>query len=254
VYNSSNKILFNLLFFFILSSLSFSGEKLDVIVIDAGHGGRDPGTIGLSGVQEKNINLPIALKLGEMIQKNFPGIRIVQIRTKDEYIDVKDRSVIANREKAKLFISIHCNYKKQEETEKNGFEVYLLNPERFPEAVSFTLKENKLLGYERFGQDSVDFFMFSLLAQNGYFRFSQYLASSIEINFLNATTLASRGILQSGFWVLLGSSMPCVLVECGYLSDLNDEKYLSSPEGQNAVVRALYDGFVSYKSLYELNP
>ena len=247
-----NKI-FNF-FLFVLclwTSAVYSGEKLDVIVIDAGHGGRDPGTIGLSGVLEKNLNLPIALKLGELIQKGFPRIKIVQIRTKDEFIDVKDRSVIANREKARLFISIHCNYKKEEESEKNGFEVYLLNPDRFPEAVSYTLKENRVLKFEQFGQDPVDSFLFSMLAQNGYFRLSQYLASNIEVNFLNATDLASRGILQAGFWVLLGSSMPCVLVECGYLSDENDEKYLSSAEGQNAVARALYEGFIGYKLVYE---
>jgi N-acetylmuramoyl-L-alanine amidase len=221
-------------------------------VIDAGHGGKDPGTIGLSGIQEKTINLPIALKLGELIQKSFPDIKVIQIRTRDEFIEVRERSEIANRNKAKLFISIHCNYKKEEETEKNGFEIYILNPERFPEATAITQKENHILKFDQFGKDTVDDYIFSSLASTGYFRLSQYFASNIEIELLNATTLASRGVMQAGFRVLMGS-MPCVLVECGYLSDENDEKFLSSAEGQTAVAEALFEGFVSYKLLYEMN-
>lgn len=228
-----------------------AADKLDVIVIDAGHGGRDPGTIGLSGIYEKIINLPIALKLGELIQKDFPDIKIVYTRVKDDFIEVKERSVIANNNNAKLFISIHSNFKKEEETEKNGFEVYILNSERFPEAISFTFKENSILKFEQFGRDTTDRFIFSALAQNGYQHFSELLASGIESNIVSMTQLASRGVMQAGFWVLVGSSMPVVLVECGYLSDTNDEKFLSSPEGQNAVAIALYQGFVNYKMIYE---
>jgi len=228
-----------------------AGDKLDIIVLDAGHGGKDPGTIGLSGVYEKSINLPIALKLGELIQKDFPGIKIIYTRTKDDFIEVKERSVIANNNNAKLFISIHSNFKKKEETEKNGFEVYVLNMERFPEAISFTFKENSILKFEQFGRDTTDKFIFSSLAQNGYQRYSELFSSGIESNMVSMTQLASRGVIQAGFWVLVGSSMPVVLVECGYLSDPNDEKFLSSPEGQNAIATALYQGFVNYKMIYE---
>lgn len=228
-----------------------AAEKLDVIVIDAGHGGKDPGTIGLSGVQEKNLNLPISMKLGEMINKNFPDIKIIYTRTQDNFVELKERSAIANNNKAELFISIHCNYKKKDETEKNGFEVYVLNTERFPEAVSYTLNENIILKYEQFGRDTVDRLIFSSLAQNGYRYFSELFASGIETNLLSMTQLASRGVMQAGFRVLLGSSMPVVLVECGYLSDPNDEKFLLSADGQYAVAAALYQGFVNYKMRYE---
>jgi N-acetylmuramoyl-L-alanine amidase len=228
-----------------------AGDKLDIIVVDAGHGGKDPGTIGLSGVYEKSINLPIALKLGEFIQKDFPGIKIIYTRTKDDFIEVKERSVIANNNNAKLFISIHSNFKKKEETEKNGFEVYVLNMERFPEAISFTFKENGNLKFEQYGRDTTDKFIFSSLAQNGYQHYSELFSSGIESNMVSMTQLASRGVMQAGFWVLVGSSMPVVLVECGYLSDPNDEKFLSSPEGQNAIATALYQGFVNYKMIYE---
>jgi N-acetylmuramoyl-L-alanine amidase len=246
-----NKLKYYILFFILTCISVLSADKLDVIVIDAGHGGKDPGTIGLSGIHEKVINLPIALKLGELIQKDFPGIKIIQTRTKDEFIEVKERSVIANNNKAKLFISIHANFKKMEETEKNGFEIYIINPERFPEAVSYTLNENSLLKFEQYGRDSTDRYIFSSLAQNGYRYFSELLASGIETSMLSMTQLASRGVMQAGFWVLVGSSMPVVLVECGYLSDSNDEEFLSSPEGQYAVAAALYQGFVNYKMVYE---
>jgi len=228
-----------------------AADKLDVIVIDAGHGGKDPGTIGLSGVQEKNINLPIAIKLGSLIQSAFPDIKIIYTRTQDEYTKVRELSVLANNNKAKLFISIHSNFKKKEETEKNGFEVYVLNMERFPEAVSYTIKENSILKFEQFGRDTTDNFIFSSLAQNGYRYFSELLSSGIEANMVSMTQLASRGVMQAGFWVLVGSSMPVVLVECGYLSDPNDEKFLSSSEGQSAIATALYQGFVNYKMVYE---
>lgn len=241
-----------IVFFILLISLSaHAADKLDVIVIDAGHGGKDPGTIGLSGVMEKTINLPIALKLGELIQKDFPNIKIIYTRTKDDFIEVRERSVIANNNKAKLFISIHSNFKKKEETEKNGFEVYVLNLERFPEAISYTFRENPNLNFIQFGNDTTDKFIYSTLAQNGYQRYSEILSSGIESNILSMTQLESRGVMQAGFWVLVGSSMPVVLVECGYLSDSNDEKFLSSPEGQSAIAAAMYQGFVNYKMIFE---
>jgi len=246
-----NRIKYVIFFVLFICFSAQAADKLDLIVIDAGHGGKDPGTIGLSGVYEKSINLPIALKLGELIQKDFPGIKIIYTRTKDDFIEVKERSVIANNNNAKLFISIHSNFKKKEETEKNGFEVYVLNMERFPEAISFTFKENSNLKFEQFGRDTTDRFIFSSLAQNGYQHYSTLFSSGIESNMVSMTQLASRGVMQAGFWVLVGSSMPVVLVECGYLSDPNDEKFLTSPEGQNAVATALYQGFVNYKMIYE---
>lgn len=229
-----------------------SQPNLDVIYIDAGHGGKDPGTIGdKSGVQEKNIVLPIAMKLGKMIEDKFPGIRVVYSRTTDEFTNVKERTSQANKVQAKLYISIHANHKKMEESEKNGFEVYLLNKERMPEAVLFTLNENYKLAFQKFGNDSLDNFIFASLAQSGYTRMSEYFASIAEISMLSYTELESRGVYQAGNWVTLGASMPSVLVETGYLSDINDEKYLSSEKGQNDIAIALFNSFMNFKSLYE---
>lgn len=247
-----NTILFVLCYLF-FAICTFAQNKLDVIVLDAGHGGKDPGTISdFSGIQEKNIVLPITMKLGKIIEEKFPAIRIIYSRTTDEFIELKLRTKAANEIKAKLFISIHANHKKKEETEKNGFEIYLLNRERMPEAVQFTMRENALLSFSQFGNDSLDRFIFASLAQGGYSRFNEFFASFIEINMLSLTQLISRGTFQAGNWVTLGASMPSVLVETGYLSDRNDEKYLSSDKGQNDIAIALFNAFQQYKILYEI--
>ena len=230
----------------------FSQSKLDVIYIDAGHGGKDPGTIGdHTGVQEKNIVLPITMKLGKMIEEKYPEIKVIYSRTTDEFSQVRERTIQANNSKAKLFVSIHANHKKMEESDKKGFEIYLLNKERFPEAVEFTMKQNYQLVFKQFGIDTLDNFIFSSLAQAGYTRLSEYFASIIEVNMLSYSELISRGVYQAGNWVTLGDSMPSVLVETGYLSDINDEKYLSSEKGQNDVVVALFNAFGNFKVLYE---
>ncbi len=235
----------------VLGGVAFGANKLDVVVIDAGHGGKDPGTIGVNGSKEKNINLAIALKLGDLMQKRFPDIKIVYTRTKDDFIEVHDRTVIANKNQAKLFISIHCNHKKEEESDKKGFEIYLLNMERMPEAISITLKENTLLKYQQAVRDTTSLFIYSTLVQNGYLRLSEKLSSYLEMNLVNITTLESRGVMQAGFWVLLGASMPSILVETGYLSDANDESFLTSDEGQENFAKALLEGFARYKLYYE---
>ncbi len=246
--------LFRLLILLLIThcTLLIAQSRLDVIYIDAGHGGKDPGTIGdKTGVQEKNIVLPIAIKLGKMIEDKYPEIKIIYARTTDEYSQVKDRTIAANNMRAKLFISIHANHKKQEESDKQGFEIYLLNKERFPEAVEFTMKQNYQIAFQQLGKDTMDNFIFSNLAQSGYTRLSEYLASIIEVNMLSHSELISRGVYQAGNWVTLGASMPSVLVETGYLSDINDEKYLSSEKGQNDVAIALFNAFQNYKILYE---
>ena len=230
----------------------YSKGNLDVVVIDAGHGGKDPGTLGESGIKEKDITLPIALKLGDLIKQNFPNINVIYTRKTDIFIEVKDRTVIANNNKAKLFISIHVNHKKEDETEKNGFEIYLLNKDRFPEAVEITEKENSKLKFQSIDKSDVNNYIFSSLAETGYLRFAEFLSGNMMMNMLSLTGLNSRGIMQAGFWVLL-ASMPSILVETGYISDENDAKYLTSPSGQTNIAKALFQGFSIYKKYYEMD-
>ena len=126
----------------------FCSDKLDVLVIDPGHGGKDPGTIGVGSSKEKDINLSIALKFGQLVTSSFPTMKVILTRSTDDFIEVKDRAVFANSLNAKLFISIHCNHKKEEESDKNGFEIYVLNRERLPEAIEITVNEIKKLKKE----------------------------------------------------------------------------------------------------------
>jgi N-acetylmuramoyl-L-alanine amidase len=240
-------------FFAVLSVNASTGNKLDVVVIDAGHGGKDPGTIGVNNIKEKDINLGIAIKLGELIQQRYPDIKVIYTRTKDEFIEVHDRTIIANNNKAKLFISIHANHKKQEESDKNGFEIYMLNKEKLPDAIAITQKENSFLQYQKYNADTTDSYIFYSLVENGYLKYSEYLSSSFEMNLINSTELASRGVMQAGFWVLVAASMPSVLVESGYISDENDANYLTSGIGQINIAKALFEGFNTYKMLYESN-
>ena len=250
------KLIKNLKYFFILfianCSLLIAQNKLDIIVIDPGHGGKDPGTIGVTGAQEKNIVLPIGLKLGALIQQKFPDIKILYTRTNDDFPALRDRTKLANDNRAKLFISIHANHKKLEENEKNGFEIYMINKDRFPEAVRITMHENPILHFMQYGNDTTDNIIFSTMALNGYYKFNEYLASSIELNMLNYTQLQSRGVYQADLWVILGASMPSILIETGYVSDANEEKYLSSDNGQTAIAAALFNAFSNYKMLYEM--
>ena len=247
----------NIFFLFVLligASLNAPAQnKLDIVVIDAGHGGKDPGTIGVDNIKEKDINLAIALKLGDLIAQRYPGIKVIYTRSKDEFIEVHERTVIANNSNAKLFISIHANHKKEEESEKNGFEIYLLNKDKLPEAIAVTQKQSSFLQYQKFNTDTTDSYIFFSLVRNGYMKYSEWLSSSFEINLITNTELASRGVLQAGYWVLMAASMPSVLVETGYISDENDAKYLSSGIGQINVAKALFEGFNSYKMLYESN-
>ncbi len=113
------------------------------------------------------------------------------------------------------------------------------------------MKQNYQLAFKQFGTDTLDNFIFSSLAQAGYTRLSEYFTSIIEVNMLSYSELISRGVYQAGNWVTLGASMPSVLVETGYLSDINDEKYLSSEKGQNDVVIGLFTAFQNFKVLYE---
>ena len=227
-------------------------KSLETVVIDAGHGGKDPGTLGDNNVKEKDITLSIALKLGNLIQQNFPAVRVIYTRQTDDFIELKDRTDIANLNSAKLFISIHVNHKKEDESDKNGFEIYMLDKERLPEAIDITEKHNSILKYQQSPFNETDNFIFSSLAQTGYMQYSEYLGHYFEINLLDLNAITSRGIFQAGFWVLL-ASMPTVLVETGYISDINDAKYLNSETGQINIAQGLFKGFSRYKILYEMD-
>ena len=225
-------------------------KRVYTVIIDAGHGGKDPGTIGKSGVYEKNIVLPIALKVREFLEKDYTDLRVIMTRDKDEFIEVKRRGLIANEEKGNLFVSIHCNAKKTEENDKSGFEIYLLDIARYDEARDITSSENKFFGNGTgFGTETNP--LFSSLYNSAYSIYSEKYSKILEAEMVRNTKLQSRGIFQAGFWVLLGASMPTVLVECGYLSNTADEEILKSDKGQADIARSIYKSIRYFKMDYD---
>ncbi len=231
---------------------------LDVIVIDAGHGGKDPGTIGVTGVYEKNVTLGVALRLGGLIQKNLKGVRVVYTRKTDTFIELYRRGQIANEEKGKLFISIHCNSMPKKPNKANGFEIYLLRPEKTERAIEIAQMENSVIkqeaDYEKhYSKErlTAEDFIITTMAQNAYVRYSEKFAEIASDAMSKGLKIKNSGVYQAGFLVLVGASMPNVLVETGYLSNKKEEKFLATKKGQQKIAEALFAGIRSYKAVYE---
>jgi N-acetylmuramoyl-L-alanine amidase len=230
--------------------------KLDVVVIDAGHGGDDPGTIGLNRTREKDVVLSIAKKLGNLIKKNLPDVKVVYTRDKDEFIELYRRGQIANEKNGKLFISIHCNSMPKKPHPTNGFEIYLLRPGKTEAALRVAEKENAVVkmeeGHEkRYQELTEENFILLSMAQSSYVKYSEKFAEIIQQEMGKKLQLENNGVKQAGFYVLWGASMPNVLVEAGYLSNRKDERFLRSESGQREVAEALLEGVKRYKTDYE---
>lgn len=227
----------------------------DVVVIDAGHGGKDPGAIGVSGVQEKVINLAIAKKLGDMIEKNLFGVKVVYTRKDDTFIELYKRGKIANENGGKLFISIHCNSAAKKPSDARGFEVYLLRPGRTKEAIAIAEFENSVIKYEenpdRYKQLTDENFILVSMAHSSYMRYSEKFSDFLNTKWTKYSSIPSKGVKQAGFYVLVGASMPSVLVEAGFLSNRQDEAYLKSTKGQTDIARSIFESIKSYKEHYD---
>lgn len=230
--------------------------EFDVIVIDAGHGGKDAGAIGVNGVKEKDINLAIALKLGKLIQENMKDVKVVYTRKTDVFIDLYKRGKIANENNGKLFISIHCNSTPKKPSVANGFEVYLLRPGRTKEAISIAEFENSVIQFEenpnRYEKLTDENFILVSMAHSTYMKYSERFAEDLHKEFVKHPSLSSRGVKQAGFYVLVGASMPSVLIESGFLSNTNDAKHLSSSSGQQKFAEYVFNGIKKYRESYEL--
>jgi N-acetylmuramoyl-L-alanine amidase len=230
--------------------------KLDVIVIDAGHGGRDPGCIGVVGTREKNVTLDVGLKLGHLIETNLKGVKVVYTRSSDKFVELYRRTQIANEAGGKLFISIHCNSLPHKPSSMNGFEIYLLRPGRTEEAVAIASRENAVIqleeGYkERYQKLTEEEFIIVTMAQSAYMKQSEQFAESAANSMAKRLHIRNSGVKQAGFFVLVGASMPNVLVELGYLSNRNEEQFLRSENGQDRIADALFRGVKDYKMKYE---
>ncbi|MGH2568124.1 MAG: N-acetylmuramoyl-L-alanine amidase family protein [Bacteroidota bacterium] len=230
--------------------------NLDVIVIDAGHGGKDPGTTGVGGTKEKDVALAIALKLGALIEKNMKGVKVVYTRTTDKFVELYRRTQIANEAGGKLFLSIHCNSTERKPSNANGFEIYLLRPGKEESALRIAERENSVIQLEenyqqRYKKLTEEEFIILTMAQSAFVKHSENFAEVTANTMASHLKIKNSGVKQAGFYVLVGASMPNVLVETGYLSNRNEEKILKSAAGQTKIAEALWKGVQEYKQMYE---
>ncbi|RLD90405.1 MAG: N-acetylmuramoyl-L-alanine amidase [Bacteroidetes bacterium] len=236
------------------------GKKISTVVIDAGHGGKDPGASG-SHSREKDITLAVALKVGRYIKANLPDVKVIYTRTRDRFVPLIKRGEIANKNKADLFISIHCNANNSHKP--YGAETYVLGSDdsrsnrnmkvAMLENAAILLEDNAKSNYDGFDPNSPESYIIFSLKQNDYKQEeSLVLAQKIQSQFKNRAGRKDRGVHQAGFLVLAGTYMPSVLVELGYLSNYTEEKYLLSEKGQSYLASAIYRAVKSYKQNYEL--
>ncbi len=230
-------------------------SKLDVIVVDAGHGGKDPGTIGVGGTREKDVALGVALKLGRLLEQKMKDVKVVYTRKTDTFVELYRRAQIANEANGKLFISIHCNSTERKPSSANGFEIYLLRPGKTENAIRIAEQENQSIKFEqdqkRYQELTEEYFILLTMRQSAYVRYSEEFAEKASEEMASTLKIQNSGVKQAGFYVLVGASMPNVLVETGYLSNRKEEKVLKSPDGQKRIAEALFEAILKYKRVYE---
>lgn len=239
--------------------ISLGKEKwnFDVLVIDAGHGGKDGGAVGITGVKEKNVNLGIALELEKLINQNLLDVKVVQTRSTDKFIELAKRGKIANKNSGKLFISIHANsLGGSKQSKVKGFEVYLLRPGRTQEAIGVAEFENSVIDFEKdkakYKELTDENFILVSMAHSAYMRYSERFAGILNHNWdKGVRKIPSRGVKQAGFYVLVGASMPSVLVETGFLSNREEEAYLNSKKGQKEIANTIFQTVVDYRKFYD---
>ena len=231
--------------------------KVKTVVIDAGHGGKDPGTLG-KHTKEKNITLRIALELGRMIKRNLPGVKVIYTRTTDKFVELYRRAEIAYERKADLFISIHCNAaarKSRNRTKAKGAETYVMGNHVSEANLAIAQRENKSILLERnykknyggFNPNSPQSYILLAMNQQVHMKHSLNLARKIDWQIRNKVRRKTRGVKQAGFYVLARTTMPSVLVEVGFLSNLEEERFLNDSFGQIYMASAIFRAFRSYK-------
>lgn len=230
--------------------------KIRRVVLDAGHGGKDPGALGQAS-REKDIVLAIALKTGKYITESFPDVEVIYTRKSDEFVELDRRAKIANEAHADLFISIHCNSSKSKtpygtETFVMGIHKSAANLEVAKlENSAILLEDNYNSRYEGYDPRSPESHIIFSLFQDRYREYSLQLATSIQEQFRVRTARFDRGVKEAGFWVLYRTAMPSVLIEAGFISNPAEERYLRTPAGQIEIAATIFRAFKDYKETVE---
>ncbi|MEI6756259.1 MAG: N-acetylmuramoyl-L-alanine amidase [Chlorobium sp.] len=228
--------------------------KLNTIVLDAGHGGKDPGAIGGNGTNEKDVVLNIVHDLGTFIEQRWPDVHVIYTRKDDSFIPLYERGKIANRNGGKLFVSLHCNASPNKSA--HGSEVYILGLHKTRQALDVAMFENSVIRKEEDYQQqykgfSEEHLIMSTMAQNAFAKQSTTLAQDILRPVERKPGSNSRTVRQAGFMVLWTPSMPSALVEVGYLSNPEEEKILRDRQAQTKIAWGIFQGLQVYRKNYE---
>lgn len=239
-------------------SIGSTWAKDFIVVIDPGHGGHDPGAVGKIS-KEKNINLNVALKLGNMIKRNCDDVKVIFTRNRDVFIPLARRAEIANNAKADLFISIHTNALANNRVAK-GASTWTLGLAKSDANLAVAQRENSVILYESdyktryagFNPNSAESYIIFEFMQDKYMEQSVHLASLVQKQFHHSCKRVDRGVHQAGFLVLKASAMPSILVELGFISTPDEERFLNSEEGTNTLAKGIYRAFITYKREHEI--
>ena len=246
-------LLFWIIFFAIAPILGQGTGKTFKVVIDAGHGGNDPGCIGLS-LKEKDVNLNVALKVGKLISDNCPDVQVIYTRKTDVFVELYRRAQIANNNHADLFISFHCNA--SDNSAGNGVETFVMGLAKSEANQAVARKENAAMlmeknyksNYDGFDPNSPESNVIFSLYSSAYLNNSISIASKVQKNLLAVSHLTDRGVKQAGYWVLYKVAMPSILIEMGFLTNATDDAFLKKNANQDKVATGIYNAFVDYVS------
>lgn len=249
-------IVFLIISIFSLQELQAQSQSQPfVVVIDPGHGGKDHGAIR-GNYREKNINLGVALKLGNQIKQYLPSVKVIYTRSTDVFVELHRRAEIANKAKADLFISIHTNSTASKQTKATGAETYILGTARSKESLEVAKRENSVIlmeedysqRYEGFDPKNVEsYIIFEFMSNDVMLGKSREFADYVQANFKRSTPLVDKGMKEAGFLVLRRTSMPSVLIELGFINNPKDAQYLSSNAGQQQIAKSIFKAVEKYK-------
>ena len=244
-----------LIFLLPLCAMAQKGEKIQTIVIDAGHGGKDTGALG-KVTNEKTLNLAVALKFGAYIEENLPDVKVIYTRKTDKFVELSERAAIANRNNADVFISIHCN-STETPNSASGAETFVMGESKNEKNLAVAKKENAAIlledntdAYDNFDPNSTEAYILFSLSQSMYQKQSLDIAGKVQKQFASKGR-SDRGVQQAGFLVLWKTAMPSILVELGFINNAKEEQFLNSEKGQKQMALALYRAFEEYKREFE---
>src|SRR5690554_492245 len=236
------------------AQLSLAQNNSFTVVIDPGHGGKDPGAVGATS-REKDIVLSVGLKLGALIEKHHPDVKVLYTRDRDHFVELNKRAEIANKAHADLFVSLHCNALDRRRTSPQGVETFVLGLHRSKDNLDVAKAENAVIMYEEdysvkyegFNPNEPESYIIFEFMANEFLGQSVDFATMVQNQLVSNSKRVNRNVRQAGFLVLREVAMPSILIELGYISNRQEENYLKSENGQTSLAASIYNGFKEYK-------